>query len=198
MKKFLEIVLFIAIICFIYLIGYSGVVPQGPNLTPGSQESRQAATGGATVTGGTGATTTPKGVVIIDERINLMSGYQTTYEKFAFEDYGSQYLYPGDSYRISVNSDRPVNVLVIDKDDEIKFPSVEPEWNTVLKKDQWDYSPLVPVFSQSNVLRKDMILSIKDKGSYFIIIDPRFASDQGGWKGSRHDEVHVDVIVAKM
>jgi hypothetical protein len=99
---------------------------------------------------------------------------------------------------ISINSDKPVNVLIIDKADEIKFPTVEPEWNTALKKDQWDYSPLVPVFSQSNVLRKDMTITIKDKSTYFLIIDPRFSSDQAGWHSSTHEEVHVDVKVTKI
>ncbi len=149
-------------------------------------------------TAGTTVSSPPAQKTVLNDRIVLMSGYQTIYQKYAFEDYGYQYLYPNDTFRISVNSDKPVNVLVVDKDDEIKFPSVEPEWNAVLKKDQWDYSPVVPVFSQSNVMRKDWTFKIEDKSSYFIIIDPRFASDQAGWTSSRHDEVHVDIEVTKI
>ena len=191
MKHILVPVLLIAVIGMAWCSGCTGTSPQAP----GTQTGATAATPG---TAGIAAASPQAQRTVLDERIILMSGYQTTYQKYAFEDYGYQYLYPGDTFRISVNSNKPVNVLVIDKDDELKFPSVEPEWNTVLKKDQWDYSPLVPTFSQSNVVRKDMTFKIEDKSSYFIIIDPRFASDQAGWKTSKHDEVHVDVVVTKL
>lgn len=141
-------------------------------------------------------TTISSGRVVIDERINLMSGYPTAYQKYAFEDYGFQYLYPGDTFKISINSDKPVNVVVVNKDDEIKFPAVVPEWNTILKQNQWDYSPVVPVFAQSDVLKKDLTFTIKDKRSYFLIIDPRFSSEKT-WQGTKHEEVHVDVKVTK-
>jgi hypothetical protein len=190
MKKIPALILLIAVICLAWCCGCSGTAPQAPQAPAGVTAVPSVAA--------RAATSPPAQKTILNERIILMSGYQTTYQKYAFEDYGYQYLYPGETFRISVNSDKPVNVLVIDKDDEIKFPSVAPEWNTVLKKDQWDYSPLVPAFSQSNVLRKDMTFKIQDKGSYFIIIDPRFASDQAGWRTSRHDEVHVDIVVTRL
>ncbi len=191
MKNILVPVLLIAVIGMAWCSGCTGTSPQAP----GTQTGATAAPPG---TAGIAAASPLAQRTVLDERITLMSGYQTTYQKYAFEDYGYQYLYPGDTFRISVNSNKPVNVLVIDKDDEIKFPTIEPEWNTVLKKDQWDYTPLVPAFSQSNVVRKDMTFKIEDKSSYFIIIDPRFASDQAGWKTSKHDEVHVDVVVTKL
>jgi hypothetical protein len=198
MKIILLLVLLIAGIGMVWCCGCTGTSPQVPGTaagTPGIPAGATAAQAGAA---GTAATTPPAQKTILNERIVMMSGYQTMYQKYALEDYGYQYLYPDDTFRISVNSDKPVNVLVIDKDDEIKFPSIEPEWNTVLSKDQWDYSPVVPAFSQSNVVRKDMTFRIKDKGMYFIIIDPRFSSDHAGWKGSRHDEVHLDVAVTKI
>ncbi len=197
MKKIVFFALFIVVFCTVWLCGCTGTAPQKSGTT-GSQGSQQVATVVTTAPAGISAATTSARRVIIDEQINLWSGEQTTYQKYAFEDFGYRYLYPNDAFSISVNSDKPVNVLVIDKDDEIKFPSIEPEWNTVLERDQWDYSPVVPVFSQSNVLRKDMTFRILDKSSYFIIIDPRFASDQAGWRSSRHDEVHVDVKVTKL
>ena len=198
MKNILPLVLLIAVIGMVCFCGCTGTSPQAPGTAYGTPGTQKGVTSAQPGTAGIAATSPPAQKTVLNERIILTSGYQTTYQKYAFEDYGYQYLYPDDTFWISVNSDKPVNVLVIDKDDEMKFPSIEPEWNTVLKKDQWDYSPAVPAFSQSNVVRKDMTFKIKDKGSYFIIIDPRFASDQGGWKSSRHDEVHVDIEVAKI
>ena len=197
MKHILLLVLLIAVIGMAWCCGCTGTSPQAPGTASGISGTQKGATAAPPGTAGIAATSPPAQKTVLDERIILMSGYQTTYQKYAFEDYGYQYLYPDNTFRISVNSDKPVNVLVIDKDDEIKFPTIEPEWNTVLKKDQWDYSPLVPAFSQSNVVRKDMTFKIEDKSSYFIIIDPRFASDRAGWMGSRHDEVHVDIAVTK-
>jgi hypothetical protein len=154
MKKTVLFVLFIVILVVVWSCGCTGTAPQNPGTT-GSQGSQQAATAAATAAAGSSAGTTSPGRVIIDEKmIYLQSGYQTTYLKYAFEDYGYQYLYPNDAFSISVNSDKPVNVLVIDKADEIKFPSVEPEWNTILKKDQWDYSPVVPVFFPEQCVKK--------------------------------------------
>ena len=198
MKHILLPVLLIAVIGMAWCCGCTGTSPQAPGTGSGSPGTQTGATAAPPGTAGIAAASPQVQRTVLDERIILMSGYQTTYQKYAFEDYGYQYLYPDNTFRISVNSDKPVNVLVIDKDDEIKFPTIEPEWNTVLKKDQWDYSPLVPAFSQSNVVRKDMTFKIEDTGSYFIIIDPRFASDQAGWRSSRHDEVHVDVSVTKI
>ena len=198
MKHILLLVLLIAVIGMAWCCGCTGTSPQAPGTASGTPGTQTGATAAPPGTAGIAAPSPQAQRTVLDERIILMSGYQTTYQKYAFEDYGYQYLYPDNTFRISVNSDKPVNVLVIDKDDEIKFPTIEPEWNTVLKKDQWDYSPLVPAFSQSNVVRKDMTFKIEDTGSYFIIIDPRFASDQAGWRSSRHDEVHVDVSVTKI
>jgi hypothetical protein len=136
--------------------------------------------------------TTPQsaGKVIIDERLNLQSGDQANIKKYAFEDYGFVYLYPKDSFSVSINSDKPINVLVIDKADEEKFVTVKPEWDTTLKRDQWDYSPTVPLIVQSNILKKDFTVTIKDKSKYFLIIDPRFVRDRA--------DVHVDVRVTKL
>lgn len=191
MKQFLPVVVIVAFIGILFASGCTGTAPPTPATT-------QVSTIATTAPPVLATTPAASGRVIIDERINLQSGYQTTYHKYAFEDYGYTYLYPKDTVTISINSDKPVNVLIIDKADEIKFLTVEPEYNTILKKDQWDYSPLVPIFGQSNVLRKDMTITIKDKSTYFLIIDPRFSSDQAGWHSSTHEEVHVDVKVTKI
>ena len=191
MKQFLPVVVIVAFIGILFASGCTGTAPQTPATT-------QVSTIATTAPPVLATTPAASGRVFIDERINLQSGYQTTYQKYNFADYGYTYLYPKDTISISINSDKPVNVLVIDKADEIKFLTVEPEYNTILKKDQWDYSPLVPTFGQSNVLRKDMTITIKDKSTYFLIIDPRFSSDQAGWHSSTHEEVHVDVKVTKI
>lgn len=194
MKPLISVLMVLALLGIVFFAGCTGTAPTG-TVTQAPGTSTPIST---TAPVAAGTTPVSSGKVIIDQRINLLSGYQTTYEKYPFEDYGYQYLYPGDMVKISINADKPVNVLVIDKGDEMKFDNVEPEWNTVLKKDQWDYSPVVPAFSQSNVLRKDMTFTVKDKSVYFLIIDPRFSSEQAGWKGSKHEEVHVDVKVTKL
>jgi hypothetical protein len=198
MKQILGSLLVVAVIGLILSVGCMGTAPQSPPATSsGGTKAQQATTMATTAPVNAVTTAVSAGRVVINENINLQSGYQDTYKKYAFEDYGYQYLYPNDIFSVSINSDKPVNVLIVNKDNEMKFPTVEPEWNTVLKKDQWDYSPLVPTFSQSNVLRKDMTFTIKEKSMYFLIIDPRFASEQSGWKGSKHDPVNIDVKVIR-
>jgi hypothetical protein len=191
MRPFIPVIVIFAFIGILFACGCTGPAPQTPATT-------QVSTIATTAPPVLATTPAASGRVFIDERINLQSGYQTTYQKYNFADYGYTYLYPKDTISISISADKPVNVLVIDKEDEIKFPTVEPEYNTILKKDQWDYSPLVPIFGQSNVLRKDMTITIKDKSTYFLIIDPRFSSDHAGWHSSTHEEVHVDVKVTKI
>jgi len=188
------LVLFAAV--FIAVAGCT--VPSGTtSAQPGTSSPVQQATTVSTPVTAVAATTT-SGVVLFGESFSMKSGYQTVYKKYALEDYGYLYLYPGDTFRISVTASKPVNVLVIGKTDELKFDSVVPVWDTALKPDQWDYSPLVPAFSQSNVEKKDMTFTIKDKSTYFVIIDPRFASDLAGWKGSSHDEVQGTVRLIKI
>lgn len=190
MKRQYGLFIALLIVGCVCISGCTGTAPQATT-TPATPAPT---TPGTTVST---ATTIPARLVF-DDVISLKSGYKDTYQKYAFEDYGFQYLYPGDSFKVSVTADKPVNVLVIDKDDEIKFPSATPEWNTVLKKDQWDYSPLVPAFVQSNVQKKDMVFTIKDKSMYFLVIDPRFSSSQEGWRDTVHEEVKVTVKVIKI
>ena len=170
----------------------SSAVPSGTSIPV------QTSAIGTPVVAGALTTTATSEVVVFEGPFTMKSGYQTIYDKISFEDHGYQYLYPGDRFKISVTTNnRPVNILVIDKTDELKFNSVEPEWNTALKPDQWDYSPLVPAFSKSNVLNEDMTFVVKQKSTYFLIIDPRFASGLAGWKGSQHDDVQGTVRVIK-
>lgn len=197
MKQILSLMVCLVIVAILLSAGCTGTAPATPATPSGSSGSSQSSPITTTVQAVAKTTTVSSGRVILDEQPPLMSGYPTVYQKYAFEDYGYQYLYPGDTFRIAINSDKPVNVLVIDKADEMKFSNVIPEWNTVLRKDQWDYSPVVPVFAQSNVLRKEMTFTVKDKSTYFLIIDPRFSSEQT-WQGSRHEEVHVGVKVTKL
>lgn len=196
MRNLFPVVGFILLVGIITASGCTGMIPSGsatPTVTPSPSINTPVATTAVAIK----TTTVSSGRTIIDERINMLSGYPTTYQKYAFEDYGYQYLYPGDTFKVSINSNKPVNIIVVNKDDEIKFPSVIPEWNTILKQNQWDYSPTVPVFAQSDVLKKDMTFTIKDKRSYFLIIDPRFSSEKT-WQGSKHEEVLVDVKVTKI
>jgi hypothetical protein len=196
MKRIVLVLLVITLAGVIVAAGCAGTTP-GPAPSSAATGATPPSTPIATTAVAVQTTTATAGAVIIDERINLQSGYPTTWKEYNFENYGYVYFYPGDSFKISIDSDKPVNVLVIDKGDELKFPAVIPQWNTALKKNQWDYSPVVPVFTQSNVLRQDMTFTIKDKATYYLIIDPRFSSEQV-WQGSKHEEVHVDVKVTKL
>ena len=182
MKQILAFVLVIAVVGLALSCGCTGTAPQSPQTT-----SSMGTTISTTAPAGVAATTVSSGRVIINEKINLPA---TSNKKYTFEDYGFQYLYPKDSFTISLNSDKPVNVLVIDKADDLKFPVVTPAWNTDLRKDQWDYSPVIPLFSQSNVLTKDMTFTVKNKSKYMLIIDPRY--------NGNNDEVHYDLKVTKI
>jgi hypothetical protein len=186
MKQILGFVLVIAVVGLVLSCGCTGTTPQSPQTTSGGTGTQQATTISTTAPAGVAATTVSAGRVIINEKINLPA---TSNKKYVFEDYGFQYLYPKDSFTISLNSEKPVNVLVIDKGDDLKFPVVTPAWNTDLRKDQWDYSPVVPLFSQSNVLKKDMTFTIKEKSKYILIIDPRYSGNT--------DEVHFDLKVTQ-
>lgn len=186
MKQILVFVLVIAVVGLVLSCGCTGTAPQSSQTTSGGTGAQQATTISTTAPAGVAATTVSSGRVIINEKINLPS---TANKKYAFEDYGFQYLYPKDSFTISLNSDKPVNVLVIDKADDLKFPVVTPAWNTDLRKDQWDYSPVIPLFSQSNVLTKDMTFTVKNKSKYILIIDPRYSGN--------NDEIHYDLKVTQ-
>ena len=187
MKQILVFVLVIAVLALVLSCGCTGTAPQSSQTTSsGGTGIQQATTISTTAPAGVAAITVSSGRVIINEKINLPAASN---KKYAFDDYGFQYLYPKDSFTISLNSDKPVNVLVIDKADDLKFPVVTPAWNTDLRKEQWDYSPVIPVFSQSNVLKKDMTFTIKVKSKYILIIDPRYSGN--------NDEVHYDLKVTQ-
>jgi hypothetical protein len=123
----------------------------------------------------------PKSPYFIDDKFAVYSGYRDGYKEYPLEDYGLNYLNAGDTYKISIDSEKPVNVFVLNQNEEIQFDTIKPVWEMQAEKGNkgseygYTYSGLSPLVKEDKVTKKDIIFTVKTTGKYFVMIDQRFA-----------------------
>ena len=66
--------------------------------------------------------------IIIDETFSLISGERNSAKIYSFKDYGLEFLKPEDTFIISVDSAKPINILVTDAAGKARFNGVTPVW----------------------------------------------------------------------
>jgi len=123
----------------------------------------------------------PESPYIIDDTSAMYSAYRDGYKVYPLEDYGLNYLYPGETFKLSVNAEKPVNVFVIDSNDEKKFDGIKPVYELQPAKGDKDpqygytYAGLSPLVKEDKVIKKDNTFTVKKTGKYLVVIDQRFA-----------------------
>lgn len=99
-------------------------------------------------------------------------------------EYGYQYFSPDETYSLSIDTEYPVNILVMDSLYAGLLPILIPEWVTTPSRAPdrtvsyssgflYEY-PLV--VQEENVVKKTVVFSVPRTGRYLVIIDPRFTS----------------------
>lgn len=97
-------------------------------------------------------------------------------------EYGVPYLEPGTEYLLSIDSVRPVNLLVIDSDFADRFALYLPEYGIKASKApdrtvSFSYGFLYDfplVVQEENVVKKTFGFTVPRTGKYLVILDPRF------------------------
>lgn len=123
----------------------------------------------------------PKSPYFIDNKFAVYSGYRDGYKEYPLEDYGLNYLNAGDTYKLSIDSEKPVNVFVLNIKEEMQFDTITPVWEMQAEKGNkgseygYTYSGMSPLVKEDKVTKKDITFTVKTSGKYFVIIDQRFA-----------------------
>ena len=123
----------------------------------------------------------PKSPYIIEDTTAIYSAYRDGFKEYPLEDYGLTYLYSGDTFRLSINAEKPVNVFVLDVNEEEKFDNINPVYEMQPAKGDmgsqygYTYEGISPLVKEDNVVKKDITFTVKKTGKYFIVIDQRFA-----------------------
>jgi hypothetical protein len=123
----------------------------------------------------------PKSPYILNETPAIYSAYRDGFKEFPLEDFGLEYLHSGDTFRLSVDAEKPVNVFVVGYNDEKKFGSTHPVYELQpVKGDKepeygYTYAGITPLVKEDKVIRKDITFTVKETGKYFIIIDQRYS-----------------------
>jgi len=123
----------------------------------------------------------PKSPYIIEDTTAIYSAYRDGFKEYPLEDYGLTYLYSGDTFRLSINGEKPVNVFVLDVNEEEKFDNINPVYEMQPAKGDmgsqygYTYDGISPLVKEDNVVKKDITFTVKKTGKYFIVIDQRFA-----------------------
>ena len=123
----------------------------------------------------------PKSPYIIEDTTAIYSAYRDGFKEYPLEDYGLTYLYSGDTFRLSINAEKPVNVFVINLNDEVRFNGVKPVYEVQSAKGDigsqygYTYAGISPLVKEDKVVKKDITFTVKETGKYFIILDQRFA-----------------------
>lgn len=89
---------------------------------------------------------------------------------------GVDYLYPGENYTIWVTTPGAgtitPNLLVVNVNDNLKFSTVTPAWDTMQKT--WTYTGIVPLVKLIDITSPQSgTLTVKNLGWYFLCIDDR-------------------------
>ena len=136
------------------------------------------------ISGEKNLTLSPEYPVIIDDTFAVYSAYRDGYKEYPLEDYGLSYLNPDEKYTLSINSEKPVNVLVVNVENEPKFEGIRPvyEMQPVQGDSSSHYGYTYPglsyVIKADSVVKKDITFTVKKTGKYFIMVDQRFANPQ--------------------
>jgi hypothetical protein len=86
------------------------------------------------------------------------------------------YLYPDEKYILSATTPGPgtvnVNIIFLDTNDHIALQAVQPKWDNVNKK--WEYEGIVPVVQFNDVTAPvQKTFTIKNQGQYYLCVDDR-------------------------
>jgi len=131
--------------------------------------------------------------VILDEGTSVYSGFYKIYElKKLLPDDGV--LYPGDSFKVEMSSDQPVNILVV-KDNELStFKSGSITWDS--NNNEWKYpARLEPVVKYDEITRKNFEFEIESIGKYSVCFDGRMSEND---VFVVNDAAKIDVKITKL
>ncbi|MDD5189136.1 MAG: hypothetical protein PHF57_13100, partial [Methanoregula sp.] len=123
----------------------------------------------------------PKSSYIIDDKFAIYSEFRAGYKEYPLEDYGLNYLNAGDTFKLSIDSEKPVNVFVLSSNDEPLFDSIRPIWEIQAAKGNkeseygYTYAGISPLVKEDKVTKKDIVFTVKTTGKYVVMIDQRFA-----------------------
>ncbi len=148
----------------------------------------------------------------VNEIVGLSTGYVGSTKVYALDEYGYSSLSPGDSLHISVSTNKPVNVLVLDAEAMESFSRVEPVatniQNRTIDASHWGYSYGEISSNNGGVFQEDLSLDteafvkIPKNSKYYVVIDPRFSyefSSTGGYPSSYKEnfvitKVYIEVL----
>ncbi|KDE55934.1 hypothetical protein EI28_03350 [Methanoculleus sp. MH98A] len=121
--------------------------------------------------------------------------YAGNWKQISFTaDLGVEYLYPGERYEVNIESDQPINVLIVRDNVMSLFKTNPPEWST--NDNEWKYYPGVePVVQFDEVTRKTFVLTVPELGRYSLLLDGRM-SPQGVFV--INDAAIVDYVIKKL
>jgi hypothetical protein len=123
----------------------------------------------------------PTSPYIIEDTSAIYSAYRDGYKEYPLDDYGFNYLNPGETFKLSIDAEKPVNVFVLEMHDEKIFDTIKPVYELQPEKGDkgsqygYTYAGIAPLVKEDKVIKKDITFTVKKTGKYFIVIDQRFA-----------------------
>ena len=119
--------------------------------------------------------------VILDE--TYVAQYNNWYCTDVQEAIGQPYLYPDETYKMTVSSSASTrgghtNILLLQDNDYQLFKTISPRWDDLNKK--FVYDGIVPIVLFSDVMsQRSKLFSVKTTGKYYICLDDRQYSSEG-------------------
>jgi len=161
----------------------AGIITPSITATPlPAQPAQQSTTRREPVMVTTAGTTAGSGTIILDDTHSLTI---REYKEYPFEDMGYDFLYEGDRFQVSIQSEKPVIVYVVGYMDAIRIqaPGEAPRYETGVTRLQWGST--APVFFWERVTDRIGTFSIEDVGRYSLVVDPRWMNYDEDWKTGR-------------
>jgi len=122
------------------------------------------------------------GAVLLDDTYTLTI---KEYKEYPFKDMGYEFLYEGDRFQVSVQSEKPVILYVVGYMDAIRIQASDntPHYEEGVSKLQW--GNVEPVFFWERVTDRTGTFAITGVGRYSLVVDPRWMTYDKDWMTGR-------------
>jgi hypothetical protein len=175
MKSFVPLMSLAVLVILLACIAGCTTTSSTPTVTAPVATSSASGSSGASVTAPpSGTTASPTATSGLDTTVSVH------FNDFAClnipKALGVDYLNPGENYSVWVTTPGSgtitPNILVLNVNDNARFGTVTPVWDTVQKT--WTYSGIVPLVKLIDITSpQSQTLTIKNQGWYFVCIDDR-------------------------
>ena len=137
----------------------------------------------------TATTISPR--VVVDEGTAVYAGDYKVYD--LCKETGDDFQYPGDTFSFELQSDKPLNILILKGEDEVGACETSfANWKGDTR--EWDYVKCSPYLQYDEITKKKFEYTVEKIGKYYLFLDGRVMPND---MTVMSDTARVDIKIVK-